>query len=546
MERKNKKGGIITSSFRKDKNKIIGLGLFILIVAFLVGCSLLEKKNYLVIAHHSAFINLDPQMNEKPENGQIIAHLFEGLVRIIDGKIVPGACDSYQISPDGLTYTFHLRDNKWADFKNLTAENFAYGWFRAIEPGKDYIYAPYFFPIQNAKAYYEGKASKESVGIKALDESTLEVTLEAPTPWFLAWTSYWFFSPVRQDIVEQYPYGSWALNEETCMGNGPFQLSQVEAGEYINLVRNDSYWNVDKVSLDGLQYLIRLDAKESVADFEEGDLDLVLDVPMQKIPLLQMGNEEYKEYSSYETLSLGFNLNREVLKDVNLRKALIYALNREEIARKAFSQYHIETDSVVPYGILDFNEDVFAQKAGSHNLVWDSSGIIKAKAWMAERKEKKMETPKLSFIVSEDIEEIQMAEEMQKMWLYNVGIETEIIIDSEINIEKKKRAGAFDLCFIKNNHIEKDPYAYLAIFATDHPDNLLGLKDASYDALLKTAQNQANMLRYQTLYEAENLLMNHYALLPLYNRKEGILIRKDIKGYTRDPIGTVFFGRAYR
>ena len=528
-------------------NRKISLIIIICMVFLQVGCIGKEEKTYIRVAHPTAYISLDPQENTKAENGSIISHLFEGLVRVVDGKIVPGIAENYEISTDKLTYIFHLRDSRWSDFKKLNAEDFKYSWLRAIEPGKDFIYANYFFPIKNAEEYYKGNVSEEEVGIKITDPYTLEISLEEPTPWFLETLSYWFFMPVKKDIVEQFPFGAWALDSENCICNGPFKLLSREAGKLINLVPNENYWQADKISLTAIQYAIETDPLKALERYEAGEMDLVIKFPEDRIPSLQKDNLEYHDYSSYSTMSIAFNLNRDnLIKDMDFRKAIIYSVNRGILEAKTFEKYYVGTDTVVPFGLLDYNDNPFFKKTGNHKLVWDDSELDNSKQIINKYKEENKTIPTLKFIVENNTQQISIAEEIKKMLEYNLGVSVEIQIDVTINIDKIKQSGDYDICFFENKHIEKDPYRYLEVFKKGNFENIFGYSDESFDELLNESIKQGGMLRYQTLYQADELLMSKFFLLPLYSDKEGILIKGDIRGYTRNRIGDIFFGRAFR
>jgi len=176
---------------------------------------------------------IDPQLNSAVDGSTVIHNAFEGLMREDENsKIIPGTAEKYELSDDGTVYTFHLRDNaKWSDGKPVVAEDFVYAWKRALNPEVAAEYAYQLFYIKNGAAYYNQEkigdevATADDVGVKAIDDKTLEVTLEAPVPYFLSLAAFPTYFPVRQDIIEQNKE-KWALKPDTYISNGPFKMSE--------------------------------------------------------------------------------------------------------------------------------------------------------------------------------------------------------------------------------------------------------------------------------------------------------------------------------
>lgn len=228
---------------------------------------------------------LDPALNSAVDGGHIINNTFEGLMRKDNDGVKAGMAESYEVSEDGMTYTFTIRDAKWSDGKAVTANDFEYAWKRALDPAVAAEYGFQMFYIKGAQEYYEGNGSLEDVMINALDEKTFEVTLNAPTPYFLDLTTFYTFMPVRQDIVEQNPEG-WAKDPALTVSNGPFMLKDYKTGDRVVLVPNANWWRADEVNLTQINAQMIVDQSTALTAYEANELHIIDDMPTSEIPRL--------------------------------------------------------------------------------------------------------------------------------------------------------------------------------------------------------------------------------------------------------------------
>ena len=228
---------------------------------------------------------IDPALNSAVDGGNLINNTFEGLMRKNEEGLQPAMAESYTVSDDGTVYTFTIRDAKWSDGQAVKAQDFEYAWKRALDPAVAAEYGFQMFYIKGAQEYYEGAGNIEDVMVKAIDDKTLEVTLAAPTPYFLDLTTFYTFMPVRQDMVEKDPEG-WSSNPATAVGNGPFKLSEYKTGDRIVLVPNDNYWQADKTKLTRIDALMIVDQSTALTAYEAGELDLIDSFPVSEIPRL--------------------------------------------------------------------------------------------------------------------------------------------------------------------------------------------------------------------------------------------------------------------
>jgi len=249
---------------------------------------------------------LDPAFVSSKDGGHIINNTFEGLMREIDGEYLPAMAESYEISGDQTTYTFHLRDAAWSDGKPVTAHDFEYAWKRAMSPEVASWYGYQMFYIKGAMEYYEGSATADEVGIEVIDDKTLKVELAGPTPYFLELTAFFTYMPVREDIVEQDPEG-WAMNPDLAVSNGPFVVADYKLGNMM-LKANPDYWNKDSVKLEEVEVLMIVDEFTQLAALESGEIDVIETVPNQEIPRLMLEDDRFQIRPALGTYFYVFNL----------------------------------------------------------------------------------------------------------------------------------------------------------------------------------------------------------------------------------------------
>ena len=274
-------------------NRISITFILIIIMSFITACS--SSKTASSNDGISIFINtgpepntIDPSINVTSDAVFYLIHTFEGLVeKDFNGKLSPAVAESWEISEDGLTYTFKLRTNaKWTDGKPVTANDFVYSWQRVVDPATGSQYGYQHEPVKNAKAITAGDMPKESLGVKAIDDYTLEVTLEAPTAYFLELLSFPTFYPLRKDIIDKYG-DKWTLKADTYIGNGAFKLVERNRDESLVMVKNTNYWNIENIVPDKLTFVLMENETGSVAGVKSGNLHFARSFPRQDIKALQ-------------------------------------------------------------------------------------------------------------------------------------------------------------------------------------------------------------------------------------------------------------------
>jgi len=280
---------------------------------------------------------IDPGLVGASDGGNVVNNTFEGLVREIDGEVLPGIAESWETSADGRTITFTLRDSKWSDGTDLTAFDFEYSWLRGMDyrTASEYSWIWDYTNVVGAGAYAacsvtlddpettdvdesegsntvaECQALRDAVGITAIDANTLEVQLVNPTPYFVSLMAFYHFLPVQQAAVEAVggEDGTWASNPALAVSNGPYMLSEYTTGDKLVLVKNPNYWNASAVSIETINGFFNNNATSAYAAYQSGQLDYIPSVPVSEVAALIADSDEFYQFPLLGTYYYSFQLD---------------------------------------------------------------------------------------------------------------------------------------------------------------------------------------------------------------------------------------------
>lgn len=521
-------------------------------MSIFTGCGSSDQEGYLIYNLGEDPKTIDPALNTSTGAGTIIDNAFEGLMRLDENeKAKPGVAKSYEVSDDKLVYTFHLRDNaKWSDGEPVTAKDFEYAWVRALtkETASEYAYQLYY--IKNAEKFNKGEATREELGIEVVDEYTLKVTLEAPTPYFLELTAFTTYLPVRQDIVEANPDG-WALEPETYVSNGPFTLTGWDLKEQLVFKKNENYWNASEIKLPGLVYKLVTDENTAYASLKSGEFDMVDSVPPAEIA---SGQEEGLVTISPNlgTYSLIFNLGRQstlsedvkkVLNNAKVRKALAIAIDRKGLVENVTKGGQIPAYSYVPQGITNDNGEDFAS---THYFDENQANIEEAKKLLAEAGYPNGEgIPTLSFMFNTEGAHKLVAQAIQQDWA-KIGVNVKLENQEWKVFLSTRKEGGYEIARDGWSGDYVDPMTFLDTYVSDSGNNNSGYSNPKYDELVNAAKVEADVnKRWDMLKEAEDILMEDMPVIPLYYYTKPKAMKPEVKGVRVSLLGHVFFDNAY-
>lgn len=501
---------------------------------------------------------IDPQLNSAVDGSTIIHNAFEGLMREDENsKIVPGTAEKYEVSDDGTVYTFHLRkDAKWSDGKPVVAGDFEYAWKRALNPKVAAEYAYQLFYIKNGAAYYNqekvgGKvATAEDVGVKVIDDNTLEVTLESPVPYFLSLAAFPTYFPVRKDIIEGNEE-KWTLKPDTYISNGPFKMSEWKEKESITFVKNENYWDAKNVKLETLEVKLIDDQITYLNAFKSGEIDVIESPPQAEIPTL-LDEGTAKIYPYLGTYFYVINVSdkakdvdpkaAEALSNPKFRKALSLAIDRQLIVDKVAQGGQAPATSYVPAGILDSIGEEFQKDYSSKG-----ANIEEAKKLLEEAGYPNGEgAPTITFTFNTDQGHQNIAQAVQDMWKTNLGINVELK-NEEWAVFQDTRNN-FQYSMARHGWIAdyNDPMTFLDMWTTGNGQNNAGYSNKEYDKLIAQAKVELDdAKRTELLHKAEDILMDESPIIPLYYYTNVLCIDKNVKGTYKSPLGQMEFRDAY-
>ncbi|MED4782479.1 peptide ABC transporter substrate-binding protein [Brevibacillus choshinensis] len=483
---------------------------------------------------HSEPPTADPALAEDSTSGALLRATFDGLTRIgEDGKPHESVAEKIDVSEDGMTYTFHLRDSKWSNGDPVTAKDFEFAWKRALDPKTASNYAYQLYYLKNAEEYNLGKAKVDDVGVKALDDKTLEVKLKNPTPFFLELTAFYTYFPVNQKVVEADP--KWASEAKTHVANGPFKMETWEHKSKVVLVKNDNYWDKDTVKLDKIDFSMVEDENTELSMFDNGDLDWA-GAPMSALPtdaipaLKDSGKMETRPIAG--TYMYKFNTEKAPFNNAKIRKAFAYAINRQTIIDNVTQANQQPAMGLVPPTMAVTSTPYFKD-----NDVEAAKKLLEE--GMKEEGITKLPPLTLSYNTSEGHKKI--AEAIQDQWKKAFGV--------EIKLENKEWKVFLDDMHQGNFQIARsswtgdfnDPINFLELFKFKKGgNNDTNWENPKYQELLnKSALEKDPEKRKQILAEAEALFMDEMPAAPIYFYTHSYVKSDKVKGVVLDGLGFV-------
>lgn len=474
---------------------------------------------------------------------QIVNNTFEGLMRTYDGELIYGLAESYDLSPDETTYTFHLRDDiKWSDGEAITADDFIFAWTRMIDPELQNYYGQQFFYIVNAQEYYNGECSIEEVGFKALDEKTIEVQLLAPTPFFLDLTAFNIYYPVREDVVDD--EGVWSRDPETYVCDGPFTLGEYKTNESITLVKNDNYWNSDAVNLDEIHITFIADESSTMTAYRAGDVDVFSGVSSQDVATLAVEDDEFYMLPTLAVEYYTFNLEKAPFDDVRVRKAFSMSIDRTALVENVTKSGEIPTDGVVTDEMYLSTGEEFRETTENYFIDTTKAKIEEAQALLAEAGYPNGEGfPEVTLTYNVGGLKQSVAEAIQQMWKENLGVNVTLEAVEGTAIGTIRSNGEFDIVRHGWSADYPDAMTYLSVYANG--SHYSKFSNEEFDECIDTANSVVGTERDEALLRAEQILIDEESVvIPLYQTVDTCMVRSNLSGWDKTGYNGWFFGFA--
>jgi oligopeptide transport system substrate-binding protein len=513
-----------------------------LVALALLGCTRHEtpvqaalRTKTLYVGNFAEPRDLDPQVISIATDFNIAVALFEGLLSFDEATAqpVPAVAERWEISADRLTYTFHLRaDARWSNGDPVTAHDFAYSFQRILTPAFAAEYANMLWPIKNAQAFTAGTLKEfSSVGVTALDDRTLRLTLERPTPHLLALAAHVSWSPVHRATIEKFGRMEQKSTAWTRPGNlvsnGAFTLAEWRPNSLIKVVKNPRYWGAATNRLDAVVFrpIENVDSEER--DYRAGQLHVTWAVPGQKIagyrtqPATSLRVEPGLR-SSY----LIINTERAPFNNPAIRRALSLALDRKALAQTVGYGVWTPAATLVPPGCGDYHAP-----AGTTEDLAEARRLLAAAGYPASRG-----FPSLPLTIDIDAVSLKLAEVLQARWQKELGITCTIESAEQKILFQSINSRAYVAASIGWIADFPDPTTFLDLARTGNGNNHTGWSHAAYDALLQRAEQTTGATRNQLLQQAEAILLQELPVIPLYFSPKVRLVHPTVRHWQPSPL----------
>ena len=485
---------------------------------------------------------LDPALNSAVDGGNMILHIFECLLTVDEnGEIAPGQAESWELSDDGLTWTFHLRDGlKWSDGSDLTASDFVYSWQRVCDPE---VAAPYADTVLSmVKGFDEAiEGDLEALAVSAEDDQTLVVELENACPYFDSLAAFATLSPVQQATVEENG-DAWAIDPATFISNGPFMITEWVPSSYILTEKNPNYWNADAIKLGSIRWNLIEDANAAYSAYQSGEVLFIKDVPTEDIPSLE-GSDEFYVDPIIGTYYISYNTQVEPLNDPLVRKALNLAIDREYVANTLMQGTYSPAVNFMGPGWKDPVGGDFMENAndgeGYLPLNADIDGALEALEEAGYPEGEGL--PVLHYMTNDSGYHKVVAEYLQDAWS-QIGITLEVEIVEWSSFTPMRRNGEYEIA--RNGWVGdySDPSNMIELFYSTNGNNDGKFDNEDFDAAIETSRTTLDVAeRSEALHEAEDIMMEESANCPVAYYNDFWLQSSKIEGMWHSAYGYWYF-----
>lgn len=515
--------------------------------ACMPGCSSdkTSDRNILQVGNGAEVQELDPHLVSGVTEHRVLSALFEGLTDCDAATLdpVPAVADRWQVSEDGLRYTFHIREGAcWSNGDPLTAADFAYAWKRILSPALGSEYAYLLYCLKNARSYHEGKLKEfGQVGVHAADASTLEVTLENPTPYFLTMQNHYAWFPVHRAAIEKFgapdERGTPWTRPGNMVSNGAFCLEDWLPNERLSLRKNPRYWDAASVRLNGLDYhpIDNLQTEERA--FRSGLLQITSTIPLHRLDYYRRERPDVLNIHPYfGSYFYRLNVTRPPFDNPLVRKAFSLAINREEIVKNVLKGGELPATSYVPPGDSHYPPlNAVSFDPGRARDLLAEAGYPDGKG-----------LPPVEILYNSSEAHRTIAETVQRMWRENLHADARLL-----NQDWKTYLASMntlDYQVARSSWIGDvaDAVNFLECFQTDVGNNRTGWSSPRFDALIAAAYREADIeKRAALLREAEELLLDESPIVPVYFYTWKFLMAPEVKGLKPNILGYLRWKELY-
>ena len=490
--------------------------------------------------------SLDPQQATDGTSFEVIANFTDGLMQMDkDGQAVNALAESYDLSEDGLTYTFHIReDANWSNGTPVTAADFVFAWQRAVDPNvaSEYSYMlSDIGQIKNAAEIIAGEADKSELGVTAVDEKTLQVELNVPVSYFLSLMYFPTYYPVNEEFFTSCG-DTYATSPETVLSNGAFVLDSYEpAATAFHFTKNNDYYDAANIQLAGLNYQVIQDSQQALMSYQTGALDTTL-VNGEQV-------DQVKDDPEFMAIGAGYlwyvapNIDAvEELKNLNVRLALTHAINRDSITTDVLKDGSAPTYTAVPMDFAagpdgsDYSAD---QTKYADVCYYDADKALEY--WNAGLAELGVSEITLDMVVDADDAPQKVAQVLKEQWETTLpGFTVNLVVEPKKQRVEDLQNGNFELGLTRWGPDYADPMTYLGMWITNNPNNYGLWSNAEYDAIIAECTTGDLCTdaqgRWERLYDAEKIVMDEAVIFPLYTQCNAVMMSSKVTGVDFHPV----------
>lgn len=478
--------------------------------------------------------SLDPHLAEGVPASNVLRDLYEGLMtEKANGELTGGVAESWDVSDDGLSYTFTFRDNaKWSNGEPVTPNDFVYSLRRAVDPKTRSTYADVLSPILNASDIIAGKLPTGKLGVVAVDGKTLRIRLQGVTPYFLGLLAHATSYPVYQKAVEQ--YGDKFVRPENTVTNGAFKLVEHTPRALMKLQRNTHYWNNDSNQINTVFFYPIEDQAAALKRYEADEVDFAESPPSTQVDRIKKKYpDEFTIFSILGTYYFEFNVNKKPFNNAKLRQALSLAIDRQIIIDRIGKLDQQPAFSWVPPGTDNYK--VFEPEYASWSQEQRNAAAKKLFAEATNGQSEPVEV-QILYNTSESHKKISLA--ISQMWEAQLGVKTTLVNQEWKVFLKTRDAGDFQVARAGWVGDYNDPFTFLEILLSKHGQNNSNYNSSEYDRLVGLAANMPDLeQRAQLIHDAEKILVADAPVIPLYFYTSVRLVKPWVKGFEPNVLG---------
>ena len=512
----------------------------------LAGCGSKTDTDTFRFANDTDIVGMDSTVVDDAMSFNAITAITDGLTTVdVKGNTIPGIAKSWDVSNNGLTYTFHLRDAKWANGDKVTAQDFVYSWHRIIKNAGNYAYmlGSEGASIKNADSLINlGTAATDeqlnTLGIKATDDKTVVVDLEKNVPYFVGLMSFPCYFPQNQKFVEKCGK-NYATKPEYILGNGAYKMTKWIKGNKATFTKNDKYYDAKSVKTKNLEMYLVQDPKTAAQNFDNGKVDYAT--------INSTLVDKYKGKDTFKTIREGYlaylicNFKADTTANKNLRHALSYAINRKDLCDNILKDGSQPATGFVPAQLCKSPSGKdFREESGKY-IDYD---VKKAQEYLdAAKKELGTDTITVDLLYGTDESPMDtFAEYLQGSFTKLKGLKVNMVATvKKDRIYNREASGNFQIACTRWAPDYADPTTFLNVLASSNSNNYGKWENAQYNSLLKQAQNETDVnKRWNELLEAEKVMMDDMPNIPVVQTGTAALQAKNVKGLVHNTVSTPY------